>query len=92
MQKYQDGDCRRIGPGYKRFQRSSRHREEMRGVMTEEVKKDGFLSLVAFLFAQKLLSKVLPKHPWRSAAHKGHTRAREAKRLAERAEKQGSNV
>ena len=85
MQKYQDGDARR-DPMAIRRQRKTRERIELRGRRNEEAKKAGYRSFGAMLFAQKMSNdgKPRPKHYWRSAQYKGHTRAREAKRLAER--------
>jgi hypothetical protein len=83
-QKYADGDCRRAGPGYRSLQRSTQRRLEMREALNEEAKKAGFRSLAALIFAQAKQGNASPRHYWRTAQYKGHTRAREAKRLAER--------
>ena len=91
MQKYPDGDSRRLGPDYKSFQRSTRARVEMREHQDEQAQKRGFRSYLALLFGANQAGDKAPKKPWRSAAYTGKTRAREAKRLAERAERQASN-
>lgn len=87
VQKYPDGDCRRLGPNYKDFQRDTRERVALRTDQNELAKKKGFTSWLALLFRNRTEGDRKPKHPWRSAAFKGITRAREQKRLAERAEK-----
>ena len=91
MQKYPDGDCRRLGRGYRNYQRSTRARVEMREHQDGIAKKRGFRSYLALLFSANSAGDKAPKKPWRSAAADGKTRAREAKRLAERAERQASN-
>jgi hypothetical protein len=91
MQKYPDGDSRRLGPGYRNHQRNTRARVEMREHQDELAQKRGFRSYLALLFSANSAGDKAPKKPWRSAAAVGKTRAREAKRLAERAERQAAN-
>ncbi len=69
--KYQEGDCRRLGPQYVHYQRSSRIREERRGRMTEHAKKMGYSSAGAMLDAQRRTGgERAPKEPGRSRALK----------------------
>ena len=91
MQKYPDGDARRLGPDYKSYQRSTQARVEMREHQDERAKARGWRSYLALLFSANTAGDKAPKKPWRSAAYAGKTRAREQKRLAERAEKQATN-
>lgn len=90
MQKYPDGDARRVGAGYMSLQRETRERVERREHQNKQAKKAGFKSSAGMRQAQKLTLKAAPKHYWRTAQYKGNTRAREAKRLAERGESQVS--
>lgn len=74
--KYPEGDCRRLGPQYVHYQRSSRIREERRGRMTEHARKMGFKSHGAMLTAQKLTGgERAPKHEGRSLMYKITSRA-----------------
>ncbi len=76
--KYPEGDCRRLGPQYVHYQRSSRIREERRGRMTEHAKKMGYRSAGAMLDAQKRTGgERAPKHTTRTKALKRDERARD---------------
>ena len=73
--KYPEGDCRRIGPPYVRFQRSSRAREERRGRATEQAQKAGFKTFGQLLFAQRATGgERAPKKPGRTRALKRDAR------------------
>lgn len=69
--KYPMGDCRRLGPSYVRYQRSSRTREEKRGRLSEHARKNGYSSFGAMLFAQRATGgERAPKEPGRARALK----------------------
>ena len=69
--KYPEGDCRRLGPHYVHYQRTSRIREERRGRMSEHAKKAGFKTLGDMYRSQKSSGAArAPKSPGRTRALK----------------------